>query len=71
MSFSAIATLTTLTITCLSSPALAQTTSGFNPQDWMQAALQWVDGLGFWGLNLIKGYNRAPPQLDPLPAVQP
>lgn len=49
MSFSAIATLTTVAITLLSSPAQAQTTSGFNPQDWMQAALQWVDGLGFWG----------------------
>lgn len=49
MSFSAIATLTLLPTTLLSSPAQAQTTSGFNPQDWMQAALQWVDSLGFWG----------------------
>lgn len=50
MTLTAIATLTTLATTLLSSPVLAQEASaGFNPQAWMQAALQWVDSLGFWG----------------------
>ncbi len=30
-------------------PALAQEGGGFNPQDWLLSALQWIDGLGFAG----------------------
>jgi len=36
----------------LASPALAQSTgsaSGFNPQELLRNALQWIEGLGVWG----------------------
>jgi len=40
-----------IAILVATSPALAQTTatSGFNPQEWLRSALQWVESLGVAG----------------------
>jgi uncharacterized membrane protein YdjX (TVP38/TMEM64 family) len=45
----AIALLTAILTLLIPSPALAQEIGGFNPQSWLQSALQWIDDLGFWG----------------------
>lgn len=48
--FSAIALMSMVFLPLLSAPALAQAAAGgFAPQQWLTQALQWIDGLGFWG----------------------
>jgi uncharacterized membrane protein YdjX (TVP38/TMEM64 family) len=44
--------LSTVTGLLLAAPAWAQaaeSASGFNPQEWLRAALQWIESLGFLG----------------------
>lgn len=44
-----IAGLVAVAFLCATAPALAQETSGFNPQTWLKTSLDWIQGLGVGG----------------------